>query len=53
VGRRDDGGHPSSPAVTVFWEGGGGWFKLRNPDIRLDLLLKSSLKKKALITISL
>jgi hypothetical protein len=23
VGRRDGGGHPSSPVVTVFWEGGG------------------------------
>jgi hypothetical protein len=31
VGRRDVGGHLSSPAVTTFEEGGDGWLKLRNP----------------------
>jgi hypothetical protein len=31
VGRRDGGGHPSSPVVTAFLGGVAAWLKLRNP----------------------
>jgi hypothetical protein len=44
VGRRDGLRHPSSPAIIALWEGGGGWLKLRNPEVNIIIIVVNTIR---------